>query len=80
VAALAGLTDVDAISVAMAERAKTEPADLPMAVVAIAVASASNTLVKAGLAVGMGRGLARSVVPVAAASLLVGGVVLWATA
>jgi uncharacterized membrane protein (DUF4010 family) len=80
VAALAGLTDVDAITVAMAERAKAVPADLGMAVVAIAVASASNTLVKAGMAVGMGRGLARSVLPVTAASLLVGGVVLWATA
>ena len=80
VAALAGLTDVDAITVAMAERAKAVPADLGMAVVAIAVASASNTLVKAGMAVGMGRGLARSVLPVTAACLLVGGVVLWATA
>lgn len=80
VAALAGLTVVDAITVAMAERAKTVPEDLALAVVAIAVASASNTLVKAGLAVGMGRGLARCVLPVAGASLLVGAVVLWATA
>jgi uncharacterized membrane protein (DUF4010 family) len=79
VAALAGLTDVDAISLAMAERARAVAADLPLAVIAIAVASASNTLVKAGLAVGMGRGLGRSVLPVAAASLLVGGVVLWAS-
>lgn len=79
VAALAGLTDVDAISVAMAERARTVPADLVLAVVAIAVASASNTLVKAGLAVGLGRGLARSVLPVATGALAVGAVVLWAS-
>lgn len=76
VAALAGLTDVDAISVAMAERARTVPEDLGLAVTAIAVASASNTLVKAGVAVGMGRGLARSVLVVLGATLVVGGAVL----
>lgn len=80
VAALAGLTDVDAISVAMAERAATVPTDLGLAVVAIAVASASNTLVKAALAAGLGRGLARSVLPVSVGALVVGAVVLWASA
>lgn len=62
VAALAGLTDVDAITASMAERARAEPADVGIAATAILVACLSNTVVKAGIAVGMGRGLARTVV------------------
>lgn len=62
VAALAGLTDVDAITASMAERARAVPADVGVAATAILVACLSNTAVKTGMAVGMGRGLARTVV------------------
>ncbi|MBL8755066.1 MAG: MgtC/SapB family protein [Planctomycetes bacterium] len=61
VAALAGLTDVDAITLSMAERARLVAADTDLAVTAIVVACASNTLVKAGIAIGSGRGLGRLV-------------------
>jgi uncharacterized membrane protein (DUF4010 family) len=76
VAAIAGLTDVDAITVAMAERARAQPADLGLAVIAIAIASGSNTLVKAGMAAGMGRGLGKFVLPGTAVVLVVGAAVL----
>lgn len=76
VAALAGLTDVDAITVSMAERARAVPAELDLAVVAIAIASASNTLVKAGMAAGMGRGLARIMLPATGLVLLAGALTL----
>ena len=76
VAALAGLTDVDAVTLSMAERARLLPADAGLAVVAIAVASASNTVVKAGMAAGMGRHLGRFVVPATVSVLVVGLVVL----
>jgi uncharacterized membrane protein (DUF4010 family) len=61
IAALAGTTDVDAITLSMAERARGTPDNLGPAVTAILIACASNTLVKAGMAVGMGTGLARYV-------------------
>ncbi|HEY8276378.1 MAG TPA: MgtC/SapB family protein [Methyloceanibacter sp.] len=51
VAGLAGLTDVDAITLSMAEFAKS--GDAAMAVIAIVIAAVSNTLVKCGLAVGI---------------------------
>jgi uncharacterized membrane protein (DUF4010 family) len=46
VAAIAGFTDVDAITLSMAQRAT--PGDTTMAVTAIAIAVLSNTLVKTG--------------------------------
>ena len=76
VAALAGLTDVDAITLSMAERAKAVPADTEVAVVAIAIAAAANTLVKAGRAAGMGRRLGRPVWLGTAGILAVGAVAL----
>jgi uncharacterized membrane protein (DUF4010 family) len=58
VAFLAGLTDVDAITLSMAEYAKGGGlAD--KAAMAIIIAALSNTLVKAGLVVGLGSGTLR---------------------
>jgi uncharacterized membrane protein (DUF4010 family) len=53
VAALAGLTDVDAITLSMAAYARAG-GDAQTAVQAITVAAFTNTLVKAGLIVGLG--------------------------
>lgn len=72
VAALAGLTDVDAITASMAERARLAPAEVRVAATAILVACLSNTAVKTGMAVGMGRGLARTVVVGAVAVVAAG--------
>ena len=52
VAALAGLTDVDAITLSMAELAKTDSAQV--AVIAIVIASLVNTAVKCGIAFVLG--------------------------
>jgi uncharacterized membrane protein (DUF4010 family) len=52
VAALAGLTDVDAITLSMAELAKTGSAQV--AVIAIVIASLVNTAVKCGIAFVLG--------------------------
>jgi uncharacterized membrane protein (DUF4010 family) len=48
VAALAGLTDVDAITLSMSEFAKAGEANV--AVIAIVIASLTNTIVKCGMA------------------------------
>ena len=48
VAAIAGLTDVDAITLSMAEFAKSGEARV--AVIAIVIAAVSNTIVKCGMA------------------------------
>ena len=76
IAALAGLTDVDAITLSMAERARARPEDMHVAVVAVVVAATSNTLVKAGIAVAMGRHLARPVLIGTVAILVAGGLAL----
>ena len=52
VAALAGLTDVDAITLSMAEFAKT--GDVRVAVIAIVIAALVNTAVKCGIALVLG--------------------------
>jgi uncharacterized membrane protein (DUF4010 family) len=71
VAGLAGLTDVDAITLSMAEFAKS--GDAAMAVIAIVIAAVSNTLVKCGLAAGI-VGLAPSkILIVATAATLAAG-------
>ena len=62
VAALAGLTDVDAITLSMARMALLHPEQREVAVRAIVVAVASNTLVKTGMVIALGdRALARRV-------------------
>jgi uncharacterized membrane protein (DUF4010 family) len=51
---LAGLTDVDAISLSMANLANTSPGDLGPAARTVLIAALSNTLVKGGMAVFLG--------------------------
>jgi uncharacterized membrane protein (DUF4010 family) len=71
VAALAGLTDVDAITLSMAEFAKTGEAHV--AVIAIVIAALSNTLVKCGMAfVVAGPMLGKPLLMATAATLLAG--------
>jgi len=70
VAALAGLTDVDAITLSMASYART---DAWVAVVAVVIAALSNTLVKAGMVVALGSaGLKRPVLLATAAIVVTG--------
>jgi uncharacterized membrane protein (DUF4010 family) len=52
--ALAGLTDVDAISLSMANLVNTTPADMGPAARTVLIAVVSNTLVKGGMAVFLG--------------------------
>lgn len=73
VAALAGLTDVDAITLSMAGLARDGGAPLATASAALVVAALSNTLVKCGLVVATaGTKLRRSIVLVTAVLLVVG--------
>jgi len=58
VAALSGLTDVDAITLSMAGYAR-EGGDARIAVGAIAIAAMTNTLVKCGLVLALGAGTLR---------------------
>ena len=53
-AALAGLTDVDAITLAMANLAQTDASNLQTAARAIVIAVMANTLTKSGMAIGLG--------------------------
>jgi uncharacterized membrane protein (DUF4010 family) len=72
VSALAGLTDVDAIVLSMAESAKT--GDAAVAVNAIVVAALTNTIVKCGMVVTLGAPALKRLVGVATAAILVIGV------
>jgi uncharacterized membrane protein (DUF4010 family) len=72
VAALAGLTDVDAITLSMAEFAKGG-GEASVAVIAIVIAAICNTLVKCGMALAIaGMALARPLLVAAAATLVAG--------
>ena len=73
VAAIAGLTDVDAITLTMAGDARGDGGSIEVAVIAIVVAAISNTLVKAGMAILTGRGLAR-IVGIGAAAIIAAGI------
>ncbi|KKO50118.1 hypothetical protein VT06_03820 [Arsukibacterium sp. MJ3] len=53
-AALAGLTDVDAITLSMADYARSTTGGLTLAAGAITVAALSNTLVKCGMVMLLG--------------------------
>jgi uncharacterized membrane protein (DUF4010 family) len=75
VAALAGLTDVDAISLSMASYAKSG-GDPGVAVNAIVIAALSNTLVKLGLVAGLAAASLKARTAVAAAVLLAAAGVL----
>lgn len=70
VAALAGLTDVDAITLSMARQA--QGGDAWLAVLAIVIACFANTLVKAGMATYGAAGM-RAPVGIATAAILVAG-------
>ncbi len=72
VAALAGLTNVDAITLSMADYAKTD-GNLRTAVIAVVIGALSNTFVKAALVVGLaGFGLGRPILIAAGALTAVG--------
>jgi uncharacterized membrane protein (DUF4010 family) len=74
VAAVAGLTDVDAITLSMSEEARgDEEGGVGVAVIAIVIAAFSNTLVKTGIAIATGRGLAR-IVGLGAAAIVAAGI------
>jgi uncharacterized membrane protein (DUF4010 family) len=71
VAALAGLTDVDAITLSMAEYAKT--GDSGVAVNAIVIAALMNTLVKCGMAATLGGAALRRPIVIAGAAIVASG-------
>jgi uncharacterized membrane protein (DUF4010 family) len=52
-AGIAGLTDVDAITLAMADLAKSDAANIDIAARAIVIAAMANTMVKSGMAAGL---------------------------
>ena len=71
-AGLAGLTDVDAITLSMARMAR-DGGGLVLAAGAVAIAAVTNTVVKAGLVVALGsRDLARRIVPAALVIVVAG--------
>ena len=71
VAALAGLTDVDAITLSMSEFAQS--GDARVAVIAIVIASLSNTIVKCGMGFVLGgAGLGKKLLAATAATLAAG--------
>ena len=77
VAAVAGLTDVDAITLSLAEFAR-QSGDLAIAAAAIALAALSNTLVKCGMVIMLGsRPLRQRLMLATAAILAVGLAVIW---
>ncbi|MDR3368406.1 MgtC/SapB family protein [Rhodoferax sp.] len=75
---IAGLTDVDAITMAMADRAKVDVATLTVGARAIIIAVLANTLAKGAMAVGIGSAeLRRIMLPVSALLIGVGVVGLF---
>jgi len=73
--ALAGLTDVDAIALSMANLAQADPASLGTAARTIIIAVMSNTLVKSGMVVSLAAPELRRVMLPFAGLVLAGGVV-----
>jgi uncharacterized membrane protein (DUF4010 family) len=72
VAALAGLTDVDAITLSMASAARSGATEARVAVNAIVIAAITNSLVKLGLVLGLASPLLARRVAIATALLLAG--------
>jgi uncharacterized membrane protein (DUF4010 family) len=72
-AAIAGMTDVDAITLSMADLA-AKGGDSSTAATAIVIAAVSNTLVKCGMTVGIGAPALRGRMLVSTAALLAAGV------
>jgi uncharacterized membrane protein (DUF4010 family) len=79
VAAVAGLTDVDAITLSMADFAKQGGA-LRVAVAAITIAALANTVVKAGLVASLGSRQMRRPIVIATVLILASGLVALALA
>jgi uncharacterized membrane protein (DUF4010 family) len=74
--AVAGLTDVDAIALSMANLAASDPESLAPAATTIVIAAGANTLLKAGMAAFLGDAeLRRLILPVTGV-LLVAGILL----
>jgi uncharacterized membrane protein (DUF4010 family) len=71
VAALAGLTDVDAITLSMAKYATT--GDSGIAVNSIVIAALTNTLVKCGMAAWLGGAALRRPILIATGAIVVAG-------
>jgi uncharacterized membrane protein (DUF4010 family) len=72
-AGIAGLTDIDAITLAMANLTISDAANLTVAARAIVIAVMANTLTKSGMAIGLGSPeLRRVTLPVAVLLLVVG--------
>ena len=72
-AGIAGLTDVDAITLAMADLAKTSESSVGTAARAIVVAVMANTLTKSGMSIGLGSPeLRRITLPISGLLLAVG--------
>jgi len=74
--ALAGLTDVDAIALSMAQLARGDAASQGVAARTILIAVLANTLVKGGLAIGMGAPALRRVMLPITAGLLAAGLLV----
>lgn len=74
VGALAGLTDVDAITLSMANLAKTGGTDAHTASTAIIIGALSNTLVKCGILVALATGPLRSRMLAATALVVAAGI------
>jgi len=73
--AIAGLTDVDAISLSMAQLAVSDPSSAEIAARTIVIAVASNTVFKAGMVAFLGAaGLRNTILASAAAMIAVAGV------
>ena len=73
--AVAGLTDVDAISLSMANLATANPESLKVAARTIVIAVVSNTLVKTGMAVFLGAPALRRTILLATLPLLIAAAV-----
>lgn len=73
--AIAGLSDVDAITLAMADQARNESLSLEVAARAIVIAALANTLVKSGIAATLGSPeLRRVTLPISGLLFLAGAV------
>ena len=72
VAAIAGTTDVDAITLSMTELAKQDD-KLAIAAAAIVIATLSNTLVKALMVAVLGSGMLRRQIAIAATAIFIAG-------
>jgi uncharacterized membrane protein (DUF4010 family) len=74
-AGIAGLTDVDAITLAMADLAKDDEQKLTLAARSVVIAAIANTLVKSGMAASLGSPELRRVTLPISGALLAAGVV-----